>query len=225
MTLSKHVFAVKNTLSRGVSSKDFSFSNRLIAHHLQVSRALLTERKADKYHFISEQSYQSLCITLELSQFHNCCDMPDSKCKVLKSTIEIPKFLNTRWGNFLKVMDLEGNVIPEISKTSERLSVFGLVPQQEGWFMHDNRLYIVKTKVLVKVLLNALFDDPEAVHEMNCASTPENGCTDFMDVPFPIDSDLVDPMYTLTEQRLMRAYSIPQDRENDGADIQGVQQR
>ena len=113
MTLLEHVYAVKNLLAHGPAPDDFSYSNRLIAHFLKVARARLIQNKADKYSFISEQSYQSLCINLTKSNFHNCCEAPDSECQVLKSTIEIPRFLNSRMGNFLKVMDLEGRVIEE----------------------------------------------------------------------------------------------------------------
>lgn len=96
MTLLDHVYALKNILSHGPSSDDFSFSNRLIAHFLQVSRAKLIEQKADKYYHISDQSYQSLCVTLAPANFHNCCSAADLDCKILKSTLPIPKFLNSR---------------------------------------------------------------------------------------------------------------------------------
>lgn len=96
MKLLHHVYAVKDILSRGVASKDFRLSDRLISHFLQVARAKLIEQKIDKYHFVSEQSYQNWCVTLELSDFHNCCNGPSLDCKVLKSTSVIPKFLNSR---------------------------------------------------------------------------------------------------------------------------------
>lgn len=95
-SLLEHVYAVKGILSHGPSSDDFSFSDRLIAHFLQVARARLVEQKIDKYHFISEQTYQDWCVDLELSNFHNCCTGPNLDCKVLRSTIEVPKFLNSR---------------------------------------------------------------------------------------------------------------------------------
>lgn len=219
MTLLAHVYALKNLLTKGVASDDFSLSNRLIAHYLQISRALLIERKTDKYHFISEQSYQSLCVNLELSQFHNCCNDVTLECKVLKSTTKLPKFLNSRWGNFLKVMDLTGIVIPEFSRTSDALSKYALVTPKEGWFLHDNYLYIVNSKVLETVLLNALFEDPQEIHDLNCPNK-SGECLDFMESEFPIDSDLVEPMYEITFKMLTRSFSIPKDNENDSSDTQ-----
>lgn len=96
MTLKYHVYALRGLLSKGAASDDTSFSLRLIAHYLNVARALLTEQKADKYTYISEQSFQSLCVPMALGTFHNCCDYPGANCQVLKSVTPLPKFLNTR---------------------------------------------------------------------------------------------------------------------------------
>lgn len=96
MTTLEHVYAVKNILSHGPAADDFNFSDRLIAHFLQISRARLIEQKANKYNFISEQSYQDLCLDLTLSNYHNCCKADEIDCKIMKSVIQIPKFLNTK---------------------------------------------------------------------------------------------------------------------------------
>ncbi len=96
MKLIEHTYAIKNLLSHGPSSEDHSYSNRLIAHFLQAARSRLIRQKIDKYNFLSEQSYQNLCVPLELDNIHDCCDVPDMDCKVLKSSIIIPKFLTSR---------------------------------------------------------------------------------------------------------------------------------
>lgn len=222
MTLLEHVYAVKIMIANGIPSDDFPYSDRLISHFLGVTRALLTERKIDKYHFISEQSYQSLCVDLEKSNFHNCCQAGDNDCQILKSTLEIPKFLNSRWGNYMKVMDLEGRVIPEISLTQSRFSEYALAPRQTGWFMHDNHLYIVHNKVIETVLLNGLFDNPATVHALNCPTT-ESNCVDFFDTEFPIDVDLIDPMYKMTIDYLDRSSRRPNDIENNAKNVDLVQ--
>lgn len=222
MTLLEHVYAIKNLLSHGPSSDDFSYSNRLIAHFLQVARAKLIEVKADKYHFISDQSYQSLCVDLELSNFHNCCEKDDLECKILKSVNPIPKFLNSRWGNFLKVMDLSGRVISELNLTQNRYSIYALTKTKTGWFLHDNHLYVVNNKYLETVMLNALFDNPEEIYQKNCATSGTN-CSDFMDEQFPIDSDLIEAMYKLALQMLMVGMRNPTDIENNAKDTQTIQ--
>lgn len=131
MTLLQHIYAVKNILSHGPSSDDFSFSESFIAHMLQVARAQLMYDK-DLY-YISEQNYQDLCLDLELASFHECCDTPEFEdCKILKSTIELPKFLDSKFGNSIKVMDLLGNVLPEIKLTQNKYSQYAIIKPKTG---------------------------------------------------------------------------------------------
>jgi len=222
MTLLEHVFAVKGILSRGPASDDFRLSDRFIAHFLQVARARLIEQKINKYHSVSEQSYQDWCVNLELSNFHGCCTAPDVDCQILKSTLEVPKFLNSRWGHYLTVLDLTGRVIPEITLTQNRFSEYALSTPSTGWFMHNNYLYIVNNKVLTNIILNALFNDPETIHSLNCPGTAE-ACPEFMQEEFPIDSDLVDPMYRLAIELLSLAYRQGLDTENNFKDVETAQ--
>lgn len=97
MKLIQHIYAIKNLLAHGPASDDFTLSDRLISHYLQVARARLIEQKIDRYYYISEQSYQDLCVDLALSTFHECCGTEEyDDCKIMKSIINIPKFLNSR---------------------------------------------------------------------------------------------------------------------------------
>lgn len=223
MTLKEHVFAIRNLISKGPSSDDASYSMRFIAHLLNVARAILTEQKADKYSYISEQSFQSLCVNLELSTFHNCCTLDTVDCKVLKSVDPIPKFLNARWGDFAKVMTLVGEVLPKTTPTVNHYSAYTVTnnPPKTGWFIHDNHLYIINNKYLQMVLLNSLFDDPVQISTLNCAATSTNNCPDWYDNEYPIDPDLVAPAYKLVLDNIYRTYGAPpQDTTNDAQDNQ-----
>ncbi len=223
MTLQHHIYAIKNIIANGPSSDDSPFSERLVAHFLQITRAFLLERKADKYRYISDQTFQSVCMDLELGSFHNCCDVPELDCKVLKSVIKLPRLLNSKWGNFLKVMDLSGNIIPEFNITNDKYSQYGLVKSPNktlGWFMHDGHIYILNNKVLEKVLVNGLFTNPSEVAEINCATGTATNCNDFGSEDFPIDPDLVDAMYKATLDYLLRSTGLPNDLENNARDIE-----
>ena len=222
MTLREHVYAVKGILAHGVSSNDFSFSNSFIAHFLQIARARLLEQKADKYHHISEQSFQSLCLHLEKGSYHNCCNTPDAGCVLLKSTIRLPKTLDTRFGNFVKVMYLDGKVIPHIQMTQNELSKYSIVKANPtGWFIHDQKIYIINNTHLEKVYANALFDNPSEIENLNC-NTDSSGttCPAFQEEEFPIDADLTDPLYRMTIDLI----SISKNQAKDNAvDMQDAQ--
>lgn len=125
MTTKEHVYAIRNILSHGPSTDEFSFSDRLILHFLNVARAMLIEQK--KF-LVSEQSYQSLCLDLTLSSFHNCCEGPNPSCLILKSIDPLPKLLNSRYYSNIKVMDLEGRILPKVSLTQQRFSEYAITP-------------------------------------------------------------------------------------------------
>ncbi len=201
MIVKEHIYAVKNLLSHGPVSDDFSYSNKLILHFLEVSRAKLIEEKANKYHFISEQSFQSLCMDLQKASFHNCCSGPTDLC-VLKTTKQLPKTVTTRFGQFVKVMTLDGRVISQGSKTLKDLSAYSITNRNPVyWFIHDNHIYIDGNASLVKVLVNGIFATPTEPLEEACSM--EGGtCVDYLDQEFPIDADLISPMYSLTIQFL-----------------------
>lgn len=217
MQLITHIYAVKNLINKGVASDDSRYSNALIAHILKIIRATLIERKADKYYYISEQSFQSLCMPLELGKFDNCCiDFEDEECFILKSTIKIPKTLNTRWGDFIKITDLIGNVISKTSVTANRFAKYSITNKtpKTGWFIHDQHLYIINNKKLELILINALFSDPTEIENLNCNNT-NSDCPSIYEEEFPIDSDLIDSLYKLTIQYLENGMRLPEDNENN----------
>lgn len=223
MTLKEHVHAIRNIISKGSASDDSAYSLRLIAHFLNVARAILTEQKADKYTYLSEQSFQSLCVPLELSTFHNCCTISTVDCKVLKSVNPLPKFLNARWGDLAKVMTLVGEVISKSSPTSNKYSAYTISnnPAKPGWFIHDNHLYVINNKTLQTVLLNCLFDNPVEIEQLNCSANNNASCPDWYDSEYPIDPDLVSPAYKLVLEMIFNSHRFPpQDTVNDAQDNQ-----
>lgn len=198
MTTLEHVYAVKNLLSHGSSSDDFSYSNALILHFLQVARAKLLKEKADKYQFISELSFQSICMKLELATFHDCCEGP-TDCKVLKTVNNIPTILNSRWGDMIKVMDLSGKVIPKASKTQDRLSEFSLTNQNPvSYYVYDGKIVINNNTSLESIIVNGIFSNPSEPIEISCSTSTNTQCKGYLEEEFPIDSDLISAMYSLT---------------------------
>lgn len=214
MTLREHIYAVKNILAGGPPPDDFRYSNALIAHYLEVTRGLLIERKADKYIPLSPQSFQSWCVDLIKGSYHNCCETPASTCQLLRSTVKIPKFLTTRFGDLSKVTDLNGNPLSKTTPTMQRLSEFSITNRdpKPGYFIHDNYLYIVANTSLVKVLMDNVYLKPSEVEGYNCPASATT-CPNPFDVEFPIDADLIAPMYEMAMKFL--AATSPLDYEND----------
>jgi hypothetical protein len=139
---------------------------------------------------------------------------------LLKSIDAIPKFLNSRWGSFIKVITLDGVVLPEVSMVQDSYSEYSLLPKKKfGWFFHNNHLYVLYDTNLVKVLLNGLFDDPVQIEQLNCQNVnPGSACTDYLDEEFPIDVDLVDGMYKIVLDVMTKLLNVPKDNETNNLD-------
>jgi hypothetical protein len=224
MTLLEHTYAIRNLLTKGSASKDTQYSLELIAHFLNISRALLTEQKADRYRHISEQSFQSLCIPLEKGTLHNCCDYPAAGCTLMKSVTKLPKFLTTRWGDFSKVTTLSGEIISKSSLSMNKLSKYSITNKdpKPGWFIHDGYLYVMNNLYLEVVLLSSLFDNPSEIEQLNCKeNTNSTTCSEIFDMEYPIDPDLIEGAYKKVLDLFRFSAALPpKDQENNAKDDQ-----
>jgi len=119
-------------------------------------------------------------------------------------------------------MTLDGRVLAKTSVTANKYAQYSVTnaDPKPGWFIHDQYLYVINNKTLEKILLNSLFDDPEQISQINCNTSGET-CADYMDTEFPVDSELVSPMYELTMKFLVNSLSLPpKDNENNAKDDQ-----
>jgi len=206
MTLLEHIYAVKELISKGPSTRDFRYSDEVIKHFLITERANLLKNKINKYHHISNSNYQTICVDLEKSDISECCDTPI--CVVLKSKTKLPETVTARFGELMKVTDLVGNSISYLDATSNKYSKYALSPATIGYYIQNGYLIIILNTHLEKVLVTALFLD-------NSASCTE-GCDPLAETFF-IDNDLVSSLYTAVVQKLLLV-NTKNDTKNDGRD-------
>lgn len=73
------------------------------------------------------------------------------------------------------------------------------------------------------VLVKALWADPEEVVDFcNCANSSMNDCSKLSE-QFPIDSELVHPMYELVLQMIYQAQGFPQDNLSDARAVETIE--
>lgn len=219
MTLLEHIYAVKNLLNSGPSSQSHRFTNRLIAHFLRNSRALLLKRKLDKEKTISQNNYQKFCLRLETADYAQCpdCDIPDFDCNLLRGVARLPSSIKTRWGHTYVIRDILGNIIPPFSLTNNSLKQYSLTQQNNnlGWFESDQHLFVITDKDdLPIVVVEAVLEDPEEVAQMPvCGNGNGPVCIEeYQADRFAIDPELVMPMYEMTLQLLGIGVRNPEDR-------------
>ena len=216
-TKRQHVYAISNILNQGPRSDDSRISNRLIAHFLNMSRGLLLKRRMDRKHSMSDANYLTYCDTLVPSKFFDCDCVPEEfNCLILRSTKVIPDYISSQDGVSIEVRNpFSGELIDYASLSSSKLAKHSLTSSNTPtWFIHNKHLYITHTLTLDKVIIRLIPEDPEALKKyQSCEGS--SICYDPEDDNYPIDTDLVQPMYNLTLEMLAKSYQFSQDDENN----------
>lgn len=230
MTRNQHIYAIKNLINKGIASDDSRITNSLILHYLSSARSLLLKRKLDKDHNISEHSYIRICVELVKDTYHDCNCIPDQLgCQILRSKCKIPSDVLTRWGKGITVKSVNGQVIDKTSITQNDLAQHSLsgAGDQVGWFIEDSYLYILNTLTLPMVIVKGIWADPTAVDNYcGCEDSDNDGpCYDPNKDEFPIDPELVMPMYEMTMSFIRQAFGFPEDNENNTRDTQVTNER
>lgn len=223
MNLKKHIYSIKNIISKGASSDDLRVTNRLIAHNFTLARAMMVKRRIDKSHNISDSNYQSICIPLELATYDQCANIPSALgCQVLRSTCKIPKEIVTRWDTTIKARFLDYTEIPKGTPNKTKYSKYSLTNKETPYyFLKDNYLYVLNTSSTLKlIIIKGIWEDPTNLNS-DCALQAENNlpCNIWSD-EFPLDPDLVLDTYKATLEMLGIAYKFPEDRRGDSQDVQ-----
>lgn len=174
---------------------------------------------------LSDLNFQTFCLDLVPSNFHDCECIPDVfGCQILKSVQEVPPYLLSKFRHYVELRYLDGRKLSNTSYSNFVFNQHSLASSDTPtWFLFDRHVYVTNTLSLKKVLLRAVFEDPEVVILENCQSADSDSPCDPYAEEFPIDGDLVLPMYQMTIETLRLAYGMPEDKENNAADVQTVQ--
>jgi len=222
-TLLEHIYAIQNILNNGVPSDDHRLPNALVGHYLKINRAVLIKRKLDKERTLNNNNYYAICVPLELAPYQDCCLVDDDvNCKLLKSTIKIPRSISARWGFTYNVKYIDGTLIPAYTKTNSKLEKYSLSKKCTptiGWFIKGDYLYVVGTTELPTVIVEFIPEDPEEVEALNICEGDNAPCVESGN-SFSLDSDLIAPMYELTVKALLLAKSIPVDNLNNSRAVE-----
>jgi len=209
-----HIYFIKNIIESGPSSDDARLSNSLIAHALNQARSILLKRKLDNYKPISDFNFQTICLTLERTN-PTTCALPfalPNECMVSRSTVELPRPLSTRWGTAFEVLFLDGRRMGRLSSSSFKRAKYSLsnLENKASYEIRDNRLYVYGDEVITKIQVRIIAEDPEDAMSVSCDPT---------DNEYPIDGELVIPMYEMTLQLLGISKQFPEDLFNDASAI------
>lgn len=214
-TIKDHSYAILTTLNPGGISDDNIFPIKLIEQYMNINRNLLTKRKADRGQLLSDSSYLTFCIELEPARFHDCsCVSYEHDCLILKSKLPIPNNLSTKDRELIDIRFIDGTKIDETSYSIFKESKHSLTGKNTTtWFRYNGYIYITGTLDLKVVLGRIVPENPDDISRFRQCDSDESCYTEVSN--YPIDSDLVMPMYQMTIEQLTVMLKLPQDDENN----------
>jgi hypothetical protein len=228
MNLKTHIDALKQLMHGGIPSDDRRLSDGFLSHILFAVRNDLLRKRLDKGTQLSEEVYNTICMDVSDSKFHNC-NCAEGGCDVKRSVFKIPSVLMTKRGATLKVMNLNGEVIDSLSiDTNKYAKEHGLVQRtrssnifdisQMNWYTHNNYIFVQNNPHIKKILVKGVFT--ESIANLNleqCTGLNNNTTTcvyPYSDSGF-IDQDLLPVLYSMCLQLINRPV---QDKASDEVD-------
>lgn len=226
MILSELIQRIQSLYSHGVQSDDTRLSPRHIYNKLVTTRSKLLYDKLQYQSNLHPSNYQLIeCLEMVKVPNHECPCLPPTGCKVIRSKHKLPKMMvanGIQTIKFVRTIDRH-MYYKKTTLEKERLSkgnkFFSL---QNKYYVENDYLYIIQQFGPLVLSISALFEDPLEVKNFPqyCPKDVETEeCKSFLDIEFPIDAELIEPLIQLTIDELVRMfYSLPEDLSNDSKD-------
>lgn len=160
-----------------------------------------------------------ICIQLEQVKSHNCNCVPDYlNCLVLRTKYKIPQVFSGRNKARIEVFLLDGTPI-NLSTEREWLRAKQNEFKAKSYYASqvNGYIYFWNLPLNIKVAeINALWADIAELSNISCNDGySESPCFNMLESDFPVDEELVEPIYQTALQLLKIPLSMVQDKTND----------
>lgn len=213
-TVGAHIADLRITLRQ--TSDDSHYSDEYFYKLMCDTRALLIDREIKQFRKISEWNFQTFCVNLEPDTYHDCACIDDIGCKVMKSTIKIPKPLLSRFKNYFKVYNITQDT--EIYKSTpmqlKRDKYSNTRSGAKGYDIVNEYLVLFNSLGTSNLLIRGVFEDPALV-SMSSVCTSDTTCTTILDAEFPLDQKFSSIMKELILKQFMTSVRMPEDKSNN----------
>ena len=216
ISLNHLIFDIKNIAYGGTQSDDTSVSDRQVAYWVNQLRALLVRNELSSTRTIPDIFVQHIeCINLECIDPVECCEESSDE-RMMRSTQKVPLTIQRGGKNtILAVSSIDKKVgFSETSyfrqRTSKNNKFTGSRPR---WFIKDEYLYLINSKLIDRVSISGIFEDPTEVIEFNtCEGVP---CFTW-DSKYPVTPNMAKTITDIIlKDRLGITLSAPTDDSND----------
>lgn len=228
MILSELIQRIQSLYSHGVQSDDSRLSPRHIYNKLLTARNKLVYDKLEYKKKINDWNYQTIsCVEMIKVPNHECSCLVPTGCEVIRSKYKLPKPMDISGVPLIKyVSNIDRTFYYKYSTPNKNRYSKGnkFTSDQSKWFIENQYLYITQRFGPLVLTVSGLFEDPLEVEnfpqycpkEKNDSDTE---CKSNLDMDFPIDTDLVEPMIQLAVDELIKIFgATTEDLTNDTKD-------
>jgi hypothetical protein len=226
LTNAEVIYNFKDLLDKERLSDQIGYSNRFIINHILNFRSTLIKRKK-KENKLSDLNYQTLNLNLvEVSDAELPC-VPGSNCILLRTETPLPYFIDiksittplNKSGQVHKISEIDPDMIKYKlhSKLPVQLDNFYYFLQNTGEGVY---IYIWSNKpiFLKSISIKAIFYKPYIIEAIKDCAGNLDGCYNYLDAEFPIDTELLSEIYNLAISYLLKGKTLVSDVLNDNLD-------
>jgi hypothetical protein len=222
MTIGQHV-AVLRGLIRQHTDSEVPFTDEFLYTLFRTSANYLIRQKFDKYNKMPQWNVEYYCIGMEPDYVHDC-DCIGAGCLVMKTKFKIPKPMQGKFRDYVRVMTLDHRDIGYVHPSSASVVNFDPVRKGALHFSFVNKHIVLWNSDVERqrpkaILIGGYFEDPSEWAGIDICDNDGNptgvACFDIQTSDYPVDTDLVDGAYNMVLDKLRLPLAIPADNLND----------
>lgn len=229
MLLGELINRIKTIMSKGVSSDDFSYSDRFIYSVIRTYRSSILKKMADNNKYISDANYSnSVCLKLAYDSLFECPCVADTDCKYPTSVYALPSIISSSYGLLGEIRTVDGLKLDHINLDESRWNQYSRTKKStSGFFFHNSKLVVVGHSRLKIAVVRAVWNNPLALADIpQCNDSgddePNNMCYSPLQQEFPLEESLIIDLLNLTYTELIKlGLSVRRDLTNDSQDNAG----
>jgi len=162
---------------------------------------------------------------MEEVEYADCpgCNLPQTGCKLYRSKIKIPRSIVVKHKDTYRVRSITGEILSRFTITNKQYASYSLANEEsEGWFIVGEYLYYLSESPKLLVLLELIPEDPEEVTNLDPCQDPTKDapCILSSEETFPVDGDLVQPMYQMTLDIMLSTSNLARDDVNNSKAVE-----
>jgi len=219
-TIATHVSLIRSLISE--HSDGSKYSDQFLFELFKNASKRLQYQKARRYEYLSDWNRTRHCLKLEKAKSHNC-DCVEVGCDVLKTVYELPKPMTARGGDLIKVFDLNGRRIDQVTPQEQinNLNDPSRIKQTRTAFSIVNKRVVIWNNLTLPAIEVEEIAEDETEWAGIHLCDPDTGedttetCFDVQKDDYPIDAELVEPSYRMVLELLNIPLQLQEDKTND----------